>query len=525
MTILQQFRLWARRSSVVERVSALVGAVLVVAVISWLLVPASQRANSKNVAVTSGNNGFSAGGSSDQAAGAQAAGTAVPGGGGAGGAGGAGAAGSAAGSTAAGAPGSRAAGATGSSAACRPSADQGVTSSQINIAVILIQLVGPSSNQVVGVPSPQEQQKDFQAVIDNVNSSGGVACRKLVATYYTPNIADQSQLQQTCLQIVQSKPFAAIDLGAFSFFPAVAACIPQNQVPQFSGLPLPQKSRDQFYPYWFSITGIADPYHRNAIFALAQRGFFSAANGFTKLGVDYRDCDPEYYPEVKDALHQVGVSDSQIVPFDAGCPSTAVTPTNVVEQAVLTFQQNRVSHVTFIDDVASFEGGFTSIAQRQGFHPKYGFPDDGYVAVSNTGGPVDWQNLNGAISINENRYGEPTTPGLSPTPGTARCDAILTQHGLPSTYKSGAGIGGVACDDIWMIAASIDHAPALQRNALVAGLQASQSVDFSFPEAPNDFRGDHVTGGGQFWRPVQADAGCTCWRVIDPNFKLRFPQA
>jgi hypothetical protein len=143
---------------------------------------------------------------------------------------------------------------------------------------------------------------------------------------------------------------------------------------------------------------------------------------------------------------------------------------------------------------------WTAIAQQQGFHPKYGFPDDGEVAISSGSGPTDWRNLAGAVSIADNRYGENTTPGQSPTAGTQKCNAIYARYGRPPVYQQADGIGGVVCADMWMFEAAVDHASVLQRNALAAGLEASKSVDFPFPEAPNDFTGYHSNGGGEFWR-------------------------
>jgi hypothetical protein len=84
------------------------------------------------------------------------------------------------------------------------------------------------------------------------------------------------------------------------------------------------------------------------------------------------------------------------------------------------------------------------------------------------------------------------------------------------------GLGGVACDDMWLFAAAVDHAPVLQRNALAAGLQASRSLDFSYPQGPAVFTGYHATGGGEYWRVIQANSSCSCWRVIDQTFHPSF---
>jgi len=167
---------------------------------------------------------------------------------------------------------------------------------------------------------------------------------------------------------------------------------------------------------------------------------------------------------------------------------------------------------------------FTKTAQQQGFKPKYGLADDGLVPIStsqNLGD--DYDNIDGAIAITGDRYGEETTPGLSPTPGTQKCDTIFTSKGRPPVYKQPVGFGGVACDEVWMMQAAVEHAPSMQRAALAAGLQAAKSVDLAFPRGPADFSSPRVTNGGQFWRPEQFQKACGCWRIVDANFKPSYP--
>jgi hypothetical protein len=184
-----------------------------------------------------------------------------------------------------------------------------------------------------------------------------------------------------------------------------------------------------------------------------------------------------------------------------------------------------VTHVTesqFYPDFANF----TKVAQQQGFKPKYGLADDGLVPISTSQGlNDDYNNIDGAIAITGDRYGEETTPGLAehPTAGTQRCNAIFAAKGRPPVYKQMVGFGGVACDQLWMVQAAVSHAPSLERTALAAGLQASKTIDLSFPRGPADFSGPRVTYGGQFWRPEQFLKTCGCWRIVDPTFRPSFP--
>jgi hypothetical protein len=496
------------------------GATVAVAVIVWLLVPITNRDKTRLSSLGSGANSGTQGitgsgiGQSSNSTAAQAgttgAGTTAASGGGVVGAGTAGAA------KLTGGAGQAAGGAV--RAGCPAGGDQGVSASQIKIAISLVNIVGPAGNSTFGLPSVSEQQSDYQEVVDSINDSGGVACRKLVPEFYTANPADNSDLQQKCLGIIQSQPFFVIDAGGFSAS-TIENCFPENHLPFATSVGITDSQINQFYPYFFG-TYDSDTLYRNTVMALNGRGFFSPANGFSKLGFIYGDCFHEIIPEILGWLHQVGLSSSQIVPYDVSCPQGFANPSDL-EQAILKFQQNGVTHVTTAEFVANF-ANFTKIAQQQGFHPKYGIADEGEVAITSGTLAPDYNNVANAIAITNYRYGEEHTSGIAPNPGTTKCNAIYQSHGRPSVYQQPVAFNGAVCSQLWMVAAAIDHAPVLQRSALATGLQTAKSVDFSFPYGPNDFSGPRTTTGGQFWRPDQFFTSCHCWRTIDPAFHPSF---
>jgi hypothetical protein len=396
-----------------------------------------------------------------------------------------------------------------------------VSPTQIHIAITLINIVGPAGNATFGVPSTGQQQSYFQDVVNAINASGGVACRKLVPTFFQVDPADQSDEQTKCLDMAQARVFAVIDVSGYnsSGDPAAKDCFAQQQIPLFYGDRLAQKQSSQFYPFLFG-GGTFDTLYRNTVFGLKARGFFSPASGFQNLGFLYRDCEPEIPNEFVGWLKQVGLSSSQIVTYDVGCPSGYADP-SVLEQAILKFQQNHVTSVTEAMDYADYSN-FTTIAQQQGFHPRYGFADDGIVPLTYGAQHPNYSNIANAIAITSDRYGEELTPGFRPSPGTSRCNAIFSATRTPPVYQQPNGFGGTACDLLAMFSTAVGHAPALERRALAAGLQAAPSIDFSYPWGPGDFAGSGVTTGGEFWRVDQFFTTCGCWRVTDPTFHSSF---
>jgi hypothetical protein len=529
VTLFLQFRLWLRRAPRSERALAAAATALVLSLAGWLLVPPSSNNADANAALgTQPGQPLSAtpGATAPASPGASLppGATCAPGPGsqtvtssGNSGAGGVPAPGaSAGGGTQSGTDGS-------GGCTSPPGSDQGVSDTQIKVAVILINLVGQAGNSAFGLPPPDTQRKWFQDVIDATNASGGVACRKIAPLFYQGNPADASNLQQLCLQITQAKPFMVIDLGAYTVNPDIATCYPKAGLPFRTTTPLPASQVEQYYPYMFSTT-IAEMRYRNAVFGLKQRGFFS--NGFKKLGVVYRDCVQQIPGQFFSWLKQAGVPSSAVVSYNFGCPSSGFASPSDIQAAILKFKQAGVTHMTEFEDTGDFPN-FTNIAQQQGFTPKWGIPDDGVIATSYGSQHPNYQNIANAIAITDSRYGEEKTPGYVPSAGSKACNDIFKPAGDGTVHSQSAGLGGLMCNDIWLFKAAVEHARAMSRTELAGGLQAARSVEFSYPDGPNTFEpnqftGSKVTYGDQFWRVDQFLPSCNCWHVVDSTFHGSF---
>lgn len=468
MTPFQEFRLWARRAPNGQRVPAAVAALVVLGLLIWAAIPIANSSGGTAKAVDTGPVVVSSTPPS---------------------------------------PAPKPAKCTNPTAAVN-----GVTSTQIKVGVIIVSASGIATNADLGILAESIQRKGWAGVINAVNAAGGIDCRTVVADYISANPADQSGLQGICLQLAQDKVFAVLDGGAFAAFPIVN-CFGQHHLPYFGGYLLPNQEMAQFYPYLFELNSQDQVYH-DMVAGLSQQGFFKPENGFTKLGYLYNDCHPELHSETVAWLAQVGVTAAQTVGFDTGC-TTAFTPGATLQQAILKFKHAGVTNVIATGIVGDI-GTFTKLAAIQKFQPKYGFGDDSLITTSYGLSKPDPQNLDGAIAITPSRNGEERTPGVTQTPETIKC---AQQIGVPDLYKLADAAGNV-CDQMWMFAAAVNHAPTLSQSSLGDGLKAAVSVPFSYPQGPNDFAaGTHITYAGQYWRPTQFHATCACWQLLSQTFR------
>ena len=512
----QVFRVWARRAPLTQRAGAGIAAVIVVALVGWLLVPDDEQSSDSvstfgdttNTTLSSGEPGVGAPGDASSPDGSSDGGSTSSGGSGS--------------STGAGRPGTTLAGQTATTVAggCTPppAKGQGITDKEIKVAVILTEIGTGAANSMFGIDPPDIARKDNQAAIDAVNKEGGVGCRKIVPTYFTVNPVNEQGMMQTCRDMADAKVFAVLDSGSLATKPAVLACVGQSKIVYIGGFYIAGSLREQFYPYLYSFYYLQQVY-RNTVFALKERGFFDPAKGFKKLGFIYRECQRPEVESFRGYLKEAGITGLSVIEYSVGCPVLFALPAQH-QQAVQNFKAAGVTHVTTAGLTADIVD-FQKEAVNQGFRPVYGMPDEALQQVATGDRAPDPEAMADAIIITLSRDGEHNTPGMRPTAGTQKCDAIRKSAGLEPTWKRTASAGH-GCDLVWMLQAAGNNAPELSAAGMQVGLQRAKAIDFSFPQGPNDFSGPRVTTGGQFWRVAQYKLACKCWQVIQPEFRRGF---
>ena len=539
MTPFQQFRTWLRKASSTEHVTTAVAGVVVVALFGWLVAPVHQGTAASRLelvtptVLTTGGTapipaaGTGRTGSPPDAVGS-APGTTGPG------VGSTSPAGASPGNAAP--PGTRGSVATGptgptgptgttgaqptTTPRCPTAGDPGVSNTKIDVAVTITDIVGASGNDAVGVPSPAEQQQDWQYVAGSINAAGGAACRQLDIHFYDVNPVNSNDAQQKCLQIAADNPFVVIDGGSLTDVGA-SDCLPAQRIPLIS----PFVTSDQmkkYYPYYLNPQGLQEDNYLNGYLGANQKGFLSAASGFKELGIIYQNCRPSVVAVGRAALRRAGVPDGQIVDYSLGCPPGRQSSPADFQQAVLAFKNAGVTHVTQLDD--NDWPSFTRIAEQQNFKPRYVFADD-TVSRATTGALApDADNLDGAVNLLGRRLGEQNTPGYPPSAGTARCNAIFAKHGQQPVYQQTGGYGGGICNYLWFITKLLNQVPTLNRTELVPAMHSLGVFDSSFPIGPIDFSVMPAGSayGRESWRVAQFAKSCSCWQVPDRIFHPPF---
>ena len=541
MTPFMQLRLWWRRGTVAQRASASLATLIVLALAAWVLIPTGSDDGATTVASgggvgvqggTGGNLGGQTGkgtkaggqtgsGGTTKASGSGGSSQSSAGGGGSssGGAtpGAAPAAGQQGGGPASGAP------AAGGGKQClqAPDGTPGVSDDEIHIAVGVLELAGAIGNSAAGVASAEELERIGQAAIDDINGRGGVQCRKLVGKFYRGNPINQDQQRATCLEIVQDRPFLFSDAGAFAYPFGSYNCLSQQEVPTITPVNITGSDVERFAPYVASLTSDSRTAMYTAVFGAKAVGAFDPRKGFKKLGLLFEDCTPEFNREMEAALAKAGVTKSQISKYEFPCPPGGFAPPSQMSQAVIQHRRDGVSHVMFLTGGGS-QKPYTQTADGQGFHPTYLFNDyNGMMVTAGTATGPSGDTIDGAIGITTGRFGEDTTPGFQPGPGTKRCQAIIKKAGLSPDYVYGKQ-GGTMCDAIWAAEAAMKGAQTLTREAALPGLFNAGTIQYSYPSADATYRAPAKFYGGDTWWAVTFRQDCNCWRASNPSRKPSF---
>ena len=512
-----QFRLWLTQGAVRERVYAGAAAALVVVLLVLASLPLTDDDGAGDVAdgalAATGDGVVAADGTTGEAGTATpgvdpaAGGAALGGTTGAATSSGAGSATVAGGDTGDDAATSTAGATTGECAGLTASAP-GITAEELVVGASIVNLAGPVGNAAFSIRPDTHQVVD--AVVEDINRNGGVACgRKLVVKKYDVNPIDENDQRTKCLQMVQDKVFAVLDFAGYAR-PVGRTCFVQNQLPHQISTSSTEVDFRKGFPYLYGEPASSEKQARDGILGLAEVGFFQAP-GFKKLGLLVDTCDPSVGTEIQSSLDKVGVGAGQVSKFTVNC--ALVAPPNEILQGVVQHKAAGASHV-FLASSLSNNQRYTSLAQQQGFRPAYGVSDYGTATASN--GTWD-RSFAGAIGVTSTRRAEMNS-GIK-NPRVQTCERLVTAKGLKG-FTNDVDSASNVCDQFWFFRKAVDRAGANPtRTSLVEVGVGSIGQHESGGGSDGIFDRRGKVNGGDFYRFLQFDGGCVCWKLRDPNFK------
>lgn len=523
MGSLVQFRLWAQEAPPTERRLAAAAALVAMALLAWLLVPA--RSHAPGSVLASGINASSpgAGGSSSENPAFGSVGTDAPGSGGVTATGGGrSAAGAFSGST--GGHDSGTGGTSGSAGSASPAksslsftaSDRGVTADSIRVGFSIVNVAGvQQAGYASGVRTDAMAVVD--ALVDDANRKGGVLGRKIVADKVSPDLIDSNDQRSKCLQLTETdKVFSVIDSFSLLYETATACVTAEHQTPLFTGNPGSAAAVKNGFPYQISTQNDDNRKMKNLVVAAKGQGFFDPAKGFTKpVGILSDACEPSVIDDatgLKADLKAIGITSWS--EFRSDCDLASQERSGA--QAVLQFRQAGVTRVLVVAQ-AGIVGSYLQAAKAAGYYPKY-FASD-YVLLEHDGNAkkFDSQEFDGTVGVTQIHVGE-LVEGKPWSPMAVQCGKIMTDHGLEGlkqqddyTYE---GEVLQLCENFELfLQVARKVGPNLTRLGVANALQSIGDFHAAFADLARFNAAGKVTGGDTM-KLIQWHGDCTCWHQL-----------
>ncbi|HVB26975.1 MAG TPA: hypothetical protein VNE21_03560 [Mycobacteriales bacterium] len=422
-----------------------------------------------------------------------------------------------------GAPGSSGGGAVGTGPGNNSGDGPGVTATTINVGVAY-DPDASTADSALGAANanPGDQKVQQQAVIDYVNTHGGVAHRKLVPIWYqaTVNNSATTTDSQACAAWTQDTKTFVFTIGGTPIFDQCTANA--HAIADITGATaLETTPTNEKYPADINLTALSiDRAMRVTVQGLAQQGYFSHG---AKVGIATWD-DPNYHYGIgaaaQPALAAVGLHNVPVeyiaVPQSYGDLSATSAS---VSSAVLKFHQQGIDHVLLFDGPAGVNSSgilvieWTNQAQSQRYFPRYGL--NSTSGLSTLAPDLPAQQLAGSLAVGWYPTLDETTadyPTSKLPPAGRLCQKIMAAAGQPASGNNQLSLELAECDSFFFLQQVLDPitGPLNQKTALAAidaiGSRYTPLSTFGVYLSSTRHDGASLVSNAAFV------ASCTCYR-------------
>ena len=362
----------------------------------------------------------------------------------------------------------------------------------------------------------EESRALWQAIIDQVNARGGLGGRRIVPSYYfidSESGSNASRSSAACAQFTQDdKVFAVVLDGAGDL--STAACLAKHHTPAIdvgqTSYPYDEEDLRRFAPYLYLPGRLSMGRFTTYVDTLAAGGFFSPGSKVGLLRFDLPDQLRTKQRVLEPALRRHGLTLTTDFAF------TPVEGTNDLPRAadeasaaVLQMRTRGVDRVLFLGSGLSLPYVFPTVAESQGYRPRYGITtDDGPEFMA---GNAPAAQMTGALAV-----------GWEPQYDVADSDAVLRgdptwQQCAHALIKAGfTARDGRRCTAVYFLEQALRGAEALTPGSLRAGADRIGSRSYS-TQTYATFFGPGRYDGVSAVRLLGFEGGCTCFRYRGGN--------
>jgi hypothetical protein len=350
----------------------------------------------------------------------------------------------------------------------------------------------------------------IEALVKYFNAHGGIAGRKIVPVFFEYDAVGgdtwDSLAQQACEKFVRDEKVFAVVSGHVGQTDSLLACLAKGHTPlvQQNQWPYDGKYHAEFSPYLYQPSRMRpERWVPQYIGGLKDAGYFSA--GY-KLGL--LRFDAPVFGRIKKLM------DTDFGKRGVKLSEEAVihTPQSVgefgqmnaqLQNAVLQFQSAGVTHVIFDEYGAIIPFFFTTIAEDQGFRPRYGFTSVNLPGtIEQQAGPSQLRNALG-VSWLPSQDVHTAKQDLRTGKGGAyqQCLKVVSDNGYPNPSRL---YSGTHCDNLFFLSAALAKTNNITPEGLKAGAEGL-GLSYDSPYTWSTMFRTGRTDGANRWRLLKYD--------------------
>ena len=391
----------------------------------------------------------------------------------------------------------------------------GVTASTINLG-FYIPKNGDRAFGAIGVDiATGDGQAQTQAIVDHLNSKGGIAGRKIVPLFFAYDLANPDtagQDQAACTYWTEDhKTFAVFSVNQESDL--LLTCLAKRGTMYVAdNKSIDEATQRKVAPYfWAPGDFLAERFARSYVTSLHEQGFLPKG---TKVGLLIRDAPRNVRVAenvVRPALKAIGAELTKV-----GTAPYGASGTNQ-QGNVLAFKDAGVTRVLALEVNPLL---FMQQAETQNYRPKYGL-HSGYSpgGVIQTGAPRN--QLSGARGmgwIPVSDVDAANDPGPV-SPRQTLCFDLMRKAGQDPSVRVTALIMLWWCDTVFFVDDVLERAAAVNAASFAPAVARFGAASVSAVTYQRAFPGGRADGASSY-RPVAFVDECACFRYVGPVRRL-----
>ena len=343
----------------------------------------------------------------------------------------------------------------------------GITAKAIYVGLVNIKNSGAGNAALGATSTPVDYQRPWNIVINDLNTKGGIAGRKIVPVWATFDTTSSEtidqQAQAACATWTQ-------DNKVFAIFGGDAGGVTQEcteKAHAINVVPAGDSTPETFhnYPHYIETSGMNIVRQGPVtVKGLAAQNYFTQG---ARLGIvtwdapNYREAIAKGYVPSLSSVHVSPATQTAYVHVPASFNDLGGMNSDI-NSAVLRFANEHIDHVMIIDGSAGVCAGaclgfeFLNQAQSQSYHPRYGFNDYNYADTS-----VDTlyphQQLTGSVAVVWSDANQSQDVGYKTNSARESCYSLMRKNGwdFDVTNDNQTYVIRDACESFWFMRAVI----------------------------------------------------------------------